>query len=140
MSTPDALPPILIADDDPNDLFLVRRRLQKAGVKHPIITFSNGEELLGFLREVDGTVGKDAERRPCLVFVDIKMPRVDGFEVLRWIRRQRTLKDLPVVVLSGSDEPRDIQRANELGAAHYMTKLPSAEEFAKKIAELVPGK
>lgn len=137
MKMPETPAPILIADDDPNDLFLVRRRLQKAGIKHPIVTFQDGEELVNFLREANVGNGEKSGPVSSLVFVDIKMPRMDGFDVLRWIRRQRAFKDLPVVVLSGSDEPRDIRRAQELGATHYLVKLPSAEELRRTIERLV---
>jgi CheY-like chemotaxis protein len=63
------------------------------------------------------------------------MPKLDGFDVLRWIRKQPALKELPVVVLSGSDEPSDIKRAKELGAMSFLTKYPPAAVFAEVIAK-----
>jgi CheY-like chemotaxis protein len=69
-----------------------------------------------------------------LLFLDIKMPRRDGFEALRWIRQQAALRDLNVVVLSGSDEPKDIARAKELGANRFLTKYPAPEVFAGIVA------
>lgn len=135
MTPTAALPPILVADDDSNDLFLLRRRLDKAGVRHPIVTFSNGEDIVAFLRA--GIAGGSAGLMPCLVFLDIKMPRRDGFEVLGWMREQKWLKELPVVVLSGSDLPQDKQRARELGATDYVVKLPSAETLGQLVRQLV---
>jgi two-component system response regulator len=70
-----------------------------------------------------------------VVFLDIKMPKLDGFETLRWIRKQEALKALPVFVLSGSDEPRDVRRATELGATRYVVKHPPAEVFARLLEE-----
>lgn len=132
-----ALPPILVADDDANDLFLIRRRLDKAGVKHPIVTFSGGEELVSFLRASCVLGARENGLRPGLLFVDVRMPGMGGFDVLRWVRRQKALKELPIVVLSSSDEPKDIARALELGATEYYTKLPSVEEMAKLVQRLV---
>ena len=63
------------------------------------------------------------------------MPKLNGFEVLRWIRKQAAFKSLPVVMLSGSDEPRDIKRATELGATRYLIKHPPPEEFAQLLVE-----
>ena len=123
------------AEDDPNDLFLVRRFLAQAGVKNPIVTFADGEEAIAFLRGTCAAGPREKALRPCVLFLDIKMPKLDGFDVLRWIRKQPALKELPVVVLSGSDEPSDIKRAKELGAMRFLTKYPAAAVFAEVIAK-----
>ena len=123
---------ILVAEDDADDLYLLRRLLNKAGVKNPVVSCRNGDEVISFL----GAATADGEKaiRPCLILLDIKMPKRDGFEVLRWIRRQATLRTLPVVMLSGSDEPKDIARATELGATRYLIKHPSPEALAELLA------
>jgi CheY-like chemotaxis protein len=118
---PESLPPILIADDDPDDLFFTHRILQKGGVKNPVLTFKDGEEVIEFLKGVLDEPAKP-ETRPCLLFLDIKMPRCDGFEVLGWSRQQAGLAGLHIAILSGSDEPRDRKRAASLGANHYLVK------------------
>lgn len=135
MTSAPALPPILVADDDSNDLFLLRRRLDKAGVRHPIVTFGNGEEIVAFLRA--SIAGGSAGLMPCLVFLDIKMPRCDGFEVLSWLRGQKTLKDLPVVVLSGSSLHQDMERARELGATGYVVKPSTPEVLGQLVRDMV---
>lgn len=129
------MPPILVADDDSNDLFLLRRRLDKAGVRHPIVTFDNGDEIMAFLRA--SIAGEGAGLMPCLIFLDIKMPRRDGFEVLGWLREQKKLKELPVVVLSGSNLPQDRERARQLGATDYVVKPPSPDGLGELVRKLV---
>ena len=121
-----------MAEDDADDLFLLRRLLNRAGVKNPLVSCRDGDEVVAFLRAAAASGEKAV--RPCLVFLDIKMPKLDGFEVLRWIRKQTTLTTLPVVMLSGSDEPRDIARARELGATRYLIKHPSSDEIAGLLA------
>jgi two-component system response regulator len=132
MAVKSSLSVILVAEDDADDLFLLRRLLNKAGVKNPVVSCGNGDEVVSYLRPV--TVNSEKAVRPCLVFLDIKMPKLDGFEVLRWIRKQTTLKTLPVVILSGSDEPRDVTRATELGATRYLMKHPPPELIAELMA------
>ena len=124
---------ILIADDDSDDLFLIRRLLSKAGIRNPVVSCRNGDEVVALLRPAASSSEKAV--CPCVVFLDIKMPKLDGFEVLRWIRKQTTLKNLPVMMLSGSDEPRDIRRATELGATRYLIKHPTAETLAGLLAD-----
>ena len=133
MASPTSGGVILVADDDADDLFLMRRLLAKAGIKNPVISCRNGDEVVSFLRLAASASEKAV--RPCVVFLDIKMPKLDGFEVLRWIRKQGALANLPVVMLSGSDEPRDLRRATELGATRYVIKHPPPEVIAELMAD-----
>lgn len=119
MKSDELLPSILLVDDDPDDVFMTKRLLLKAGVRNGIVALSNGQEALDYLKGVCA-----AGPRPCLLLLDLKLPRVDGFTVLNWIRQQRPLRGLKVVILSGSDEPRDRQRAHALGADGYLVKHP----------------
>jgi CheY-like chemotaxis protein len=114
------LPPILVAEDDPNDLFLFRRQLADAGIDHPFLVFRDGQELIEYLQTFD-----PGNPRPQVLLLDLKMPRVSGFDVLKWLRNHAAWSDLKVIVLSGSDEPRDIEHARALGAARYCVKPPS---------------
>ena len=133
MATAQSSSVIIVAEDDANDLFLMQRLVAKAGIKIPLMSFRDGEEVVTFLRTCTESGYKGI--LPRVVFLDIKMPKVDGFEVLRWIRKQSTFKTLPVVILSGSDEPRDHRRAAELGANGFLVKHPRPEVFARLIAE-----
>jgi CheY-like chemotaxis protein len=118
---------ILLAEDDDNDVFFMQRALKKAEVNFPLQVVTNGQEAVDYL----GGIGKFADRiqypLPSIMLLDLKMPFLDGFEVLSWISSQPSLKDIPVLVLTSSAEERDRQRANELGAKGYFVKPPTAE-------------
>jgi CheY-like chemotaxis protein len=125
--------PILIVDDCKDDLLLLQRALEHAGIKRPIVALSDGEEVVRFLT--------DAMRNTCailprLLFVDLQMPRMNGFDVLRWLREHKTFADLKAVVVSGCDRPEDVARARELGAADFLVKIPSPEIIATVTARL----
>lgn len=131
-----AEPVILLAEDDPNDVFFMQRALAKAGVNFLLQVAKDGQEALDYLA---GT-GKYNDRvefpLPSLILLDLKMPFVSGFDVLAWIRLQPSLKDLRVVILTSSAEERDRQRAAELGAMAYCIKPPS-RELVMQIADLL---
>jgi CheY-like chemotaxis protein len=120
--------PILIADDDDDDIFFAVRALKKAGITTPILTCNSGNELVdtlsGLLADAKGVL-------PRVVFLDVKMPLMGGLEALKWIRSQKRLNEVPVVMLSGSKEPRDTELARCLGADGYLVKYPPLDEFAR---------
>jgi len=128
------LRPVIIIDDEPDDLFLLRRLLEKGGVKNPVITFLDSEDVRTFFAASAVMQKKVPEYAPCVLFTDLKMPKIDGFELLEWLRKQKAFDGLTIVVLSSSDLPGDVERAEKLGANHYLLKYPSPERIAKVIA------
>jgi CheY-like chemotaxis protein len=128
--------PILVVDDCADDLVFIRRRLDKAGIRTPVLTFLSSEDALAHLRSLARAKRTPEELFPRLVFLDIKMPRIDGFEILREIRAERAFSDLKVVMLSGSDEPRDKERAAKMGADHYLVKFPAVEDLERIVASV----
>jgi two-component system, response regulator len=124
---------ILIADDNPDDLFFASRAIKKAEAGAIVVTCADGREVVEALK----AMANQKEGVPRAVFLDIKMPNLDGFETLRWIRAQENLSQMTVVMLTGSGEARDIALARSLGANDYLVKYPEPADFARvmKIAE-----
>jgi CheY-like chemotaxis protein len=110
---------IVIAEDNLNDVFLLKNAFQEAAPQMKITVVGNGEELIGYLRSKSAG-GQNPI--PALILLDLKMPKVDGFETLQWIRNQPDLKRLLVVVFSSSGEAVQINRAYDLGANSYLIK------------------
>jgi CheY-like chemotaxis protein len=130
------LPPILIADDDADDQFMLRRALQKANVENPIVTFNDGDDLLDFLQ--GGSAEKECSTTPpCLLFLDLNMPRMTGFDVLTNLARAKLGCGLKTVVVSSSSREEDAERARNLGASEYLIKFPSPQTFGRIVAEAV---
>jgi DNA-binding response OmpR family regulator len=122
---------ILLAEDRDDDVFLFRRSLRRAGVSSALHVFEDGRPALDYL----GGAGPYADRlvhpMPELVILDIKMPFVSGFDVLRWISLHRDILSLVVVMLSSSGEIRDRNTARELGAHLFAIKPPGPELFVE---------
>ena len=104
---------ILVADDSSEDVLLLSMASRRSGINYSITRVADGMEAIEFLRD---------NPPPDVLLLDLKMPKMDGFEVLAWIRRQPALEKLPVIVLSGSNLPSDKARAKELGATDYFVK------------------
>jgi CheY-like chemotaxis protein len=113
---------ILLVDDNEDDVILIRRAFEKAGLKQNILALPSGMEAMAYFRGGYPYFDRSKYRLPDLVLLDIKMPGTDGFEVLRWIRQQWDLSDLCVVMLTSSDEIRDVNRAYQLGANSFLVK------------------
>lgn len=123
--------PVVVIDDDADDLFFITRRISKSGTKLPVLKFSDSMEAVRYFTRV--CEQPEAYPAPCLVFCDIKMPRLNGFDVLRWFRAQKALQEIDFVVLSGSNEVSDREKAAALGATSYLVKYPAENVFAEVI-------
>jgi CheY-like chemotaxis protein len=115
-------PVILIAEDKEDDVFMLRRAFEQMAVQVPLHVVPNGEQAIAYLKGI----GKFANRRefplPDILLLDLKMPRKTGFEVLAWMRRQHDLAAIRVVILTTSEEIRDVNEAYKLGAASFLVK------------------
>ncbi|PWU15247.1 MAG: two-component system response regulator [Verrucomicrobia bacterium] len=113
---------VLLVEDDLNDIFLVKRAFKLAHVRSPLQVVTDGLEAMHYLKGEDKFADRQAYPLPKLVVMDIKMPRRSGFEVLEWVKRDPLLRRIPIVIVSSSEDPMDINRAYELGANAYMVK------------------
>jgi CheY-like chemotaxis protein len=130
------LSPVLYAEDEDNDAFLMQRAFAKAGVANPLHVVSDGSAAIRYL---SGT-GEYSDRRrfpaPCLLLLDLNLPRQSGLEVLEWTRRQPSLRSLPIVILTSSSQDRDIGSAYTLGANGYLVKPPSSARLIELVSSL----
>jgi CheY-like chemotaxis protein len=125
------LPTILIVEDDEGHAILIRENLESAGVPNPIQHFKDGQAVLDFF----------AARPPSLnesyiVLLDIRMPKVDGIEVLRRMRADADLRMLPIIMLTTTDDVRDVQRCHQLGCSGYIQKPVDYDKFADAIRRI----
>ena len=129
------IPTILITDDDDGHAFLIEDNLRRSGVNAPFLRFSDGQEVLDFLfgRTIEPRFERD---RPYLLLLDIRMPKVDGVMVLRQIKAEPKLRKLPVIMVTTTDDPREIDRCHEFGCNVYMQKPVSYDSFASAITKL----
>ena len=122
---------MLLIDDEPESFQLFCRALRRAKIPNPVFHASGGEAALRYL---DGCIN-GVERWPCAVFLDIRMPVLNGFDVLTWIRNREILNQFVLVMMSSSSEPEDVSRAFTAGAHHYIAKDTGIDVVAKLIAE-----
>ncbi len=129
--TPRLRPPILLVEDDPSDVDLTRRAFARNRVANPLLIARDGEEALEHL--LGATAGSVA---PALVLMDLKLPRIDGLEVLRRLRLEPRTRRVPVVILSSSLEPRDLAASYDHGANGYVRKPVEFEAFSEAVRRL----
>ena len=123
---------ILLVEDDPNDIELIKRALQKANIKNELIIATDGVEALNYFFG-DGNSGCSSNDLPAVVLLDLKLPKVNGFEVLRRIRGEEKTKLIPTVVLTSSNEEKDIIMSYNHGANSFVRKPVRFDEFTEAI-------
>lgn len=127
---------IVLVEDNPNDAELITRSLKKQNLANKIVLLKDGAEALEFLFAQGEPAHKSENRAPRVVLLDIKLPKVDGIEVLRRMKSDARTKDIPVVILTSSNEDRAIKEAYHLGVNSFVIKPIKFDEFAKVVVEL----
>jgi len=122
---------ILVAEDREDDILLIKQALAKANVSRPLYFVCDGEEAIAYLQGIGKFSNRDEHPLPDLLLLDLKMPRIDGFEVLKWIRQQPGLSTMRVVVLTSSTDMKDVNLAYQLGANSFLVKPLDFECFAE---------
>ncbi len=129
-------PAVLLAEDDLNDVLLTRRAFATARLANPLIVVRDGEEAVAYLKGERRYADRRRYPLPILLLLDLNMPKVNGFEVLEWLRQQPSLLRLPVAVMTSSDSDPHVTRAYELGADSYLIKPPDAEALLALVQRL----
>ncbi len=132
MSSSSPLPPIVLVDDNPEDLFVLRQRLLRGGVTNPLVTFEEAEDAEEYLQQIM-LAGETSA--PVVIFLDVRMPKRGGFELLKWVRAQPALLATHVVMISTSPLQEDATRAAKLGAVQFLSKYPSPEVLAAVVMD-----
>lgn len=128
-------PTLLLVDDDEGHVFLVEQNLKRAGLNNPVVTFSDGDDILNFLFRRHPDRNRESGQS-YLLLLDIRMPKVDGIEVLRQIKADPELRTLPVIMLTTTDDPREVERCHALGCCIYVQKPVDYDKFAEAIQRL----
>ncbi|MEW6518048.1 MAG: response regulator [Thermodesulfobacteriota bacterium] len=126
---------VIIAEDDDGHAALIKKNLRRAGIENEIVRFADGQQVLDFLFRK----GAGPQRLPgdsYLLLLDIRMPKVDGVEVLRQLKADEELRKIPVIMVTTTDDPREVEHCHLLGCSNYITKPVDYEKFVNAIRQL----
>ena len=127
---------ILLVEDNPNDVELTLRALKRQNLANKVFVVRDGAEALEFLFATGAYAGRNVKNSPRVVFLDLKLPKVDGLEVLRRVKSDERTKVIPVVVLTSSREERDVVESYHLGVNSYIVKPVDFDKFIQAVSEL----
>jgi CheY-like chemotaxis protein len=129
-------PLVLLAEDDSNDAFFVQRAFEHSGLPNRLVVVSDGRGVLDYLQGIGPYADRQSYPLPGLLLLDLKMPTMNGFEVLEWLQGRSEFNRLPVVILSGSGLSADVLRAEKLGADDYRVKTSNIKHLSQMLYEL----
>lgn len=127
---------ILLVEDNPDDEALTLRAFRKSNILNPVVVARDGVEALDYLFGTGAHAGRDTAEQPQVVLLDLKLPKLDGLEVLQRLRADPRTRLLPVVILTTSNEDRDILSSYQLGANSYIRKPVDFEQFIEAARQL----
>lgn len=127
---------ILLVEDNRNDELLARRALQKNSITTHLVVARDGVEAIDFIMGTGSYAERDVRQQPSLVLLDLKLPKMDGLEVLRQLRAHEPTRHLPVVILTSSDEEQDVRKSYDLGVNSYIRKPVDFNEFVETVRQL----
>jgi CheY-like chemotaxis protein len=126
--------PILVADDSEDDVVTLLRSFQQVGIQNPIISVQDGKEFINYLTGTGMYADRSQFPMPGIIFLDVKMPEVDGFQALDWMRKNREFDNIPVVMLTGTMPLVEATRAYQKGAISFLSK-PCSPEHVKLLPD-----
>ena len=126
---------ILLVEDDPGHAVLIEKNLRRAGISHDIVTVNDGQSAVDVLLKRDSS-RSDAHADPQVILLDLNLPVLDGYQVLKIIKQDERTKRIPVIILTTTDNPSEVAKCYELGCNEYVTKPVEYEAFCKAIQNL----
>jgi len=129
----------IISDDDEGHTILIKKNLQRVGITNNVVNFKNGEETLQYL---NNRKTNKLNNNNYLLLLDIRMPKINGIEVLQKMKKDQKLSNIPVIIITTTDDPKEIDLCNKLGCVDYIVKPVDHEKFSKAILslDLLPSK
>ncbi len=127
---------VLLAEDNDDEVMLFKRAFKHAEINHSLRVVHDGEEAIAYLNGEGKFADRSEHPFPVLLLLDLRMPRKDGLQVLRWMRGQPAIKSLPVIMLSNSEDKRSVDMAYELGVNSFIVKSPYPNEFVEQLKDL----
>jgi CheY-like chemotaxis protein len=131
-----SLKTVLYAEDDENDMFFMERAFEKLKLQHPLRLVTDGKQAIAYLSGSAPFSDRSANPAPALVLLDLNMPLKGGLDVLQWVRSQPSLSEIPIIVLTSSNQESDVHRARLLGANGYIIKPGEPDELLQVVQEL----
>jgi two-component system, response regulator len=128
--------PILLVEDNADDALLTTRALTRGGLENEVVHTRDGVEALDYLFGTGAHAGRDSSDLPVVMLLDLKLPKLDGLDVLRRVREHEATRLLPVVILTSSQEEQDLMAGYELGANSYVVKPVEFDQFVDAVREL----
>ena len=132
----NARAPILLVEDNADDVFFMRRAAKTAGIENPMHVVTDGSQAIEYLSGVGEFANRDVHPLPCLILLDLKLPGMSGLDVLAWMQDRPELTTSVVIVLTTSREPRDIHEAYRLGANAYLVKPTSPAQLSELLSAI----
>jgi two-component system, response regulator len=127
---------ILLVEDNPSDIGLTKRALERSHIANELVVAEDGQEALDYLFNSDPLTGQKINELPALILLDLKLPKLDGLQVLRRIRADEYTRYLPIVILTTSSEEDDIAQSYDLGANSYIRKPVDFRQFVESVEHL----
>ena len=126
---------LIIAENDEGHATLIKKNLKRAGIVNEIVHFKDGQDVLDYLFK-KGNGLKRENGKPFQLLLDIRMPKVDGPEVLRQLKADKELRKMPVIMITTTDDPREVEKCHALGCNNYITKPVDYDKFVESIRQL----
>ena len=126
---------VLIVEDDDGHARLIEKNLRRASIENKMLRFADGQQILDFLFR-RGEARKREDFVPYLLLLDIRIPKIDGVEVLRQIKQDQELRKIPVIMLTTTDDPHEIDACHRLGCSHYIVKPVEYDKFSAVLGQL----